>query len=286
MEVIVAETLGFCFGVKMSVDKAEKAVKDGKPNVQILGPIVHNPQQVKALEDQGITKIDELTQAKPGTILIRAHGVPPETMTAAYQVPNAEVIDATCPLVKIEQNYAKTLFDEGYKVIIVGEHGHPEALGVSGFTGHKAIIIENEKQAEELPFQSKKVGVVIQTTLVPDKVDRIIAKLFHKTHEMRIFNTICAPTKERQPAAVKTAHIVDVMVIVGGKNSSNTKRLAEVCEEIVPTYHVEYPSEIKTEWFTGKKKVGVSAGASTPDFVIQETIEYLQKLQPPNASPA
>jgi (E)-4-hydroxy-3-methyl-but-2-enyl pyrophosphate reductase len=282
LEVIVAETLGFCFGVKIAVEKAEKAAREGSGKVQILGPIVHNPQQIKKLEEQGIVSINSIAEAEPGTVLIRAHGVPPETMKEIERRGDLQVIDATCPLVKVQQDYAKKLAAEGYRVIIIGEKDHPEAIGVKGHAGD-ALIVESVEDAESLPYSSTKLGVVVQTTMYPEKVEKIVAKLFHKTYELRVYNTICKPTKERQPAAQRVARMVDVMVVVGGKNSSNTKRLAEVCQESgAPTYHVEYPSELKEEWFkkNGKwvERVGLTAGASTPDFVIQEVYDALKKM--------
>jgi 4-hydroxy-3-methylbut-2-enyl diphosphate reductase len=286
MEVIVAKTLGFCFGVKDSVDLTEKAVKDQKPNVQILGPVVHNRQQVEALEKQGVHMVDSLSEATKGTLVIRAHGVHPKVLEEAKSREDLEVIDATCPLVEVEQNYAKKLQEEGYRVVIIGENDHPEAVGVRGHTDDHALIIETIEDAEKLPFSSKKLGIVVQTTLMPERVEKIVAKLFHKSVEVRVFNTICQPTKARQPSAREVSKQVDVMMVIGGKNSSNTKRLQETCAEQVPSYHIETEQDIKPEWLRGRKKVGVTAGASTPDFVIQQVVDYLKKLPEQAGTPA
>jgi 4-hydroxy-3-methylbut-2-enyl diphosphate reductase len=267
LKVLQAEFMGFCFGVQNAVSIVNKEIEGKSENIQILGPIVHNPQQVAVFEKAGVKTVDTVAEAKPGVLIIRAHGVTPKVLSEANSRKDLTVIDATCPLVKMEQNFAKKLYDEGYKVIIVGEKNHPEAIGVKGYTNNEGIIIESEEQAQDFPFSSQKIGVVVQTTMLPSKVEGIIKKIFEKGVEIRIFNTICNPTKQHHPSAVKIANESDVMIVIGGKNSSNTKRLAELCSSIKPTYHVESVDEIKKEWFT-----------STPSFVINEVVNYLDKL--------
>ncbi|MEM3408581.1 MAG: 4-hydroxy-3-methylbut-2-enyl diphosphate reductase [Candidatus Micrarchaeia archaeon] len=276
MEIIVAEPKGFCFGVKRSIDMVEKAIKEGKKNIQIFGPIVHNPQQIALLEKKGVKMVNTINEIQPGTVFIRAHGVSPEVFKQIKEKAGVEVIDATCPFVKVEQEYAKKLSEEGYQVVIIGEKNHPEALGAQGYAPG-SIIIGSVEEARELK-ETPKIGAVVQTTLEPEAVDDIVAELYHKAKEVRVFNTICQSTKMRQPAARKVAQEADIMIVVGGKNSGNTRRLAEVCSRIKPTYHIETAAELKKEWFKGVNKVGISAGASTPEFIIDEVIEEIKKI--------
>ncbi len=278
MKVLQAEFMGFCFGVQNAVSIVNKEIDGKSKNIQILGPIVHNPQQVAVFEKAGVKTVETVAEAKSGVLIIRAHGVTPKVLGEANSRKDLTVIDATCPLVKLEQNYAKQLYDEKYKVIIIGEKNHPEAIGVKGYANDEAVIIESEEQAEQMPFSSQKIGVVVQTTMLPAKVEGIVKKIFEKAVELRIFNTICNPTKQHHPSAIKIANESDVMIVIGGKNSSNTKRLAELCATIKPTYHIESTAEIKKEWFNGAKTVGVTAGTSTPSFVINEVVDYLEKI--------
>ena len=275
MEIKIAQPSGFCFGVKRSIDMVEKAIKDGKKNIQIFGPIVHNPQQIKALEEKGVKMVNSIDEIQPGTLFIRAHGISPQVYEELKKK-NVEIIDATCPFVNVEQNYAKKLYEEGYQVIIIGEKNHPEALGAQGYAPGSLIIgsVEEAKNLKEVP----KIGAVVQTTLEPEEVAKIVAELFHKAKEVRVYNTICQSTKMRQPAAKQLAQEVDLMIVVGGKNSGNTRRLAEVSSRIKTTYHIETAAELKKEWFKGVKKVGISAGASTPDFIIDEVVEAIKKI--------
>lgn len=277
MEIMVAEPKGFCFGVKRSIDMVEKAIAEGKKNIQIFGPIVHNPQQIKLLEEKGVKMVNTIEEIQPGTIFVRAHGVSPDVFKKIKEKAGVvEVIDATCPFVKVEQEYARKLAEEGYQVIIIGEKNHPEALGAQGYAPGSIIVgsVEEARALKEMP----KIGAVVQTTLEPEAVDDIVAELYYKAKEVRVFNTICQSTKMRQPAARKIAEQADIMIVVGGKNSGNTRRLAEVCSRIKPTYHIETAAELKEEWFKGVNKVGISAGASTPEFIIDEVIEAIKKL--------
>lgn len=276
MEIKVAQPSGFCFGVKRSIDMVEKAIQEGKKNIQIFGPIVHNPQQIAELEKKGVKMINSIDEIQPGTLFIRAHGISPKVREELMKKGVMEIIDATCPFVKVEQDYAKKLAEEGYQVIIIGEKNHPEALGAQGYAEGSIIIgsVEEARSLKEVP----KIGAVVQTTLEPEEVAKIVAELYHKAKEVRVYNTICQSTKMRQPAAKQLAQEVDVMIIVGGKNSGNTRRLAEVSSRIKTTYHIETAAELKKEWFNGVKKVGISAGASTPEFIINEVVEALKKM--------
>ena len=272
MKVIRASKAGFCFGVKRAVKLSEEASKEKGP-VHTLGPVVHNPQAIERLEHMGVKEINEIREARKGTVIIRAHGIPPEDYKA-LESKGIKIVDATCPFVKKAQDYARMLHDEGYAIVIIGEKDHPEVRGIKGHA-KEATVIETIEEAEKLPMCGK-MGVVVQTTQEQAVVGKIIPILFNKTKELRVFNTICSATGERQEAVKGFAKKVGVIVVVGGRNSGNTRRLAQIAERIAPTYHIETAKELKKEWFRGAKTVGVAAGASTPDFVIDEVVKKLE----------
>ncbi|VVB68127.1 4-hydroxy-3-methylbut-2-enyl diphosphate reductase [Candidatus Norongarragalina meridionalis] len=272
MKVIRASKAGFCFGVKRAVKLSEEASKK-KGSVHTLGPVVHNPQAIERLEQMGVKEINEIKEARKGIVIIRAHGIPPEDYKE-LESKGIEIVDATCPFVKKAQDYARMLHDEGYTIVIIGEKEHPEVRGIKGHA-KEATVIETPEEAERLQMCGK-MGVVVQTTQEQAVVGKIIPILFNKTKELRVFNTICSATGERQEAVKGFAKKVDVIVVVGGRNSGNTRRLAQIAERIAPTYHIETARELKKEWFKGAKTVGVAAGASTPDFVIDEVVKKLE----------
>ena len=274
MKIIFAEKAGFCFGVRRAVDTTRNA--SSKNKTYTFGPLIHNPQLIQKLEKEGVKVVNSLGEVESGTLVIRTHGVPPEVIRDAEKK-HLNVVDATCPFVKVVQNHAKQLKKEGYSVVIIGEKDHPEVIAVNAYARNEARIIEEEKEAEGIPF-TPKMGVVFQTTQEIEKVERIVSELMKKTKELRIYNTICAATSERQGSARKVAKEVEVMIVIGGKNSGNTRRLAEICSEIVKTHHIESAKELKKEWFKGKEKVGLTAGASTPDFLIEDAVAVLKKM--------
>ncbi len=274
MEVLLADKAGFCFGVKRAVELAEKAGKESPKPVRTFGPLIHNNQFLEKMEEEhGITSTDDLSGVSGGTLIIRAHGVPKELEEEAAK--KARVINATCPFVQAAQQRAAQLKNEGYSVVIIGEPEHSEVKGINSRTGDSAVIVESADEAKRVP-EANKIGVVVQTTQSFDRVSSILTVLLPKTKELRVFNTICTATEERQTAAAELAQKVDVMVVVGGKHSGNTKRLAEICSKFGPAHHVETAEELEANWFKGMNKVGVTAGASTPDYIIQEVIEKLK----------
>ena len=272
----LAENCGFCYGVKRAVTMAEKAAHSEDVSYT-LGPIIHNPQVVGKLEDNGVYAINELSDVDKGTVIIRSHGVGPEIYEEADRR-GLPVIDATCPHVQKAQRDAKSVVDEGLTLIILGEKKHPEVKSINLWAGNKGIIVETEEDAENIQFV-EKIGVVVQTTFSQFKFQSIIKILEQKSNDQKIFKTICQATEERQNSAVALAKEVDLMIVVGGKNSGNTTRLAEVCRDVgCTTYHIETATEIQMAWFKDVTTVGVTAGASTPDWIIKEVILTMENF--------
>lgn len=271
MKVYLAEHAGFCFGVKRAIDIATKLI--GQENVYTLGPLIHNPQVIEDLEKNGIKCLEDLTEIPSGKIIIRAHGVPPKTIQEAEQK-GLEVIDATCPYVKKVHNITKKLQDQEYQVIIFGEKDHPEVIGVKG-NSENAIVIENPEEIASIGSY-KKIGLVSQTTQSPKKYEIIAEELKKHAKELKVYNTICDATEKRQQSAVDLAKKVDLMIVLGGLNSGNTRRLAELCNKETTTVHVEKYSDIEKKVLEGKETVGITAGASTPNYLIKELVRELE----------
>jgi 4-hydroxy-3-methylbut-2-enyl diphosphate reductase len=274
MEIILADKAGFCFGVKRAINTAFEAAAAGA--VYCLGPLIHNPQEVDRLRQAGVVTINDLSALKPGdALIIRSHGVPPVVLGEA-RGKGIKIIDLTCPFVAKAQKHAETLKNEGYQVVVVGEKKHPEVQSILGYAGDHAVVAEAPADLHGMRFKPR-LGVVAQTTQSYSNFSEIVLSLLSLSKELKVYNTICYSTTERQHAARTLAGKVDVMVVVGGRNSANTTRLVSVCkEESRPTYHIEVADELRPEWFTGMKKVGVAAGASTPDWIIQGVIKRLK----------
>ena len=279
MEILLARELGFCFGVKRAVKMVEETAASADGPVYTLGPIVHNDEVVAQMQGLGVwakDAIDEIdTDGNVGsTVIIRAHGVPPDVLEAARDK-GLRVVDGTCPLVIKVQQLARTLHDDGYQVVIYGTPDHPEIIGIAGWAGEGVAVVQTLDDVATLPH-SKKIGVVSQTTKIPADYQAIVGALMGKAQEVRAYNTICNATTQRQAAAVETAQQVDVMVVIGEAHSSNSRRLAEVCAQVNPhTHRVATADELDAAWFAGAEKVGVTAGASTPDVDIERVIEWL-----------
>lgn len=268
MKVTIADNAGFCFGVKRAVDAALKQ-KDSFT----LGPLIHNPQTIKELEKRGIKAVDSIDDINGGTLLIRTHGVPNVLIKKAKEK-GLDVIDLTCPFVKKAQHFAKEFYAKGYKVAIAGEASHPEVISVKG--GIKdAVVIEKPEDADNLGFYDK-IGVVMQTTQSKDASIAIINRLKGRCNDLKIAETICSATTERQDLARELAAKVDLMIVIGGRESANTKRLFEMCRSIVDTKHIESSSDLKKSWFRNKSHVGITAGASTPRWLIREIAEDIK----------
>ena len=273
MEVILAEHLGFCYGVKRAIEIArQNASPDGTSST--LGPLIHNPQMVERLKNEGVGTVSSLDEVEDGLVIIRSHGVGPEVYEEA-ESRGLELVDATCPHVKKAQLSAKLLSEEGYTVVIIGEKNHPEVKSIFEWTAQDAYIIETEAEADALPSIGK-LGVVSQTTFSGEKFRSIVSHLLEKSREIKILRTICTATDLRQTAALELAENVDVMIVVGGKNSANTSRLAQLCATKCKTYHIETVAELQDDWLKNVNKIGITAGASTPDWIIKEVYKQCQ----------
>ena len=277
MEIRIAENCGFCYGVKRAVNMAQDT-SDQLERSYTLGPIIHNPQVVSNLEEHGVYAVDSLDEIPGGTVIIRSHGVGPAVYEEATDK-GLKVVDATCPHVKKAQQDAKSVIDSGMSLVILGEKKHPEVISINLWAQNKGIVIETEEKAKILPFVENR-GVVVQTTFSQFKFQSIIDILEEKTQNLKVFKTICTATQERQNSAVELAKTVDLMIVVGGKNSGNTNRLAEVCRDVgCTTYHIETAAELQLDWFNHVQTVGVTAGASTPDWIIKEVIDTMNEFE-------
>lgn len=276
----VAESAGYCWGVERAIDLAVKASEEPGAQVVTHGELIHNSHTVEKLRrEHGITHVADHRAAPEGSALvIRAHGVPPAVKREAAEA-GLRVIDGTCPLVDIIHRKAKALVDEGYEVFVIGQAKHPEIIGVVASVeehGGKATVLETIQDAEAVP-PLKKAGLVIQSTLIAKKAGQIAAVLVPKSREVKVVNTICHVTTERQQEADHLARTADVILVVGSKHSSNTIKLAEVCGAGgVPTHRVETVADIDLGWFEGARRVGIHAGASTPSEIIEAIVAHLQ----------
>ncbi|MBI4722161.1 MAG: 4-hydroxy-3-methylbut-2-enyl diphosphate reductase [Candidatus Stahlbacteria bacterium] len=275
MKILHTPEHGFCFGVRRSIDIANRVIKEAGVPVYTYGPIIHNPQVIDRLKASGVIPIESLDAVGAGKLIIRSHGVPLSVITEASER-GFSVIDATCPFVKRAQEYAKKLLTEGYKVVIVGESEHPEVQGILGHIGNQAEIISDLAALAKVKKENK-IGVIVQTTLSVQRFKDAVAHLLMKAEELRVYNTICKDVISRQKHTVELAKKVDIMIVVGGRNSANTRRLVELAHPC-PTYHIETVDEIDTKWFSDKHSVGITSGASTPDWIIDEVIEKVTNI--------
>lgn len=277
LKVKLASHAGYCYGVERALKMASEAVKKHPKPIYTLGPIIHNPQVVNSFIKEGVKAVDDISDVRSGTIIIRTHGVDP-LITKTARERGLKVIDATCPFVAKAQKRAEELVKEGYQVIVVGERDHPEVAGILAHTGGKALVMENADDIKGLRLP-KKIGVVVQTTQSIKKLQEILSALAPKVSDMKVFNTICNATTHRQEAAKELATEADVMVVVGGKNSANTSRLVQICRQAgTTTYHLETAAELDPAWFVSAGVVGVTAGASTPEWLLQEVVERIRTM--------
>ena len=277
IEIEVARYAGVCYGVERALGMAEKAAGEARKPVNTLGPLIHNPLVVNDLESIGVSTASSVSEVEEGTLIIRAHGVVPSVVEDA-RTRGLDVLDATCPYVKKVHNAAERLVREGYQLIVVGESGHPEVEGIMGHAGDDAHVVSVPGDLDAINL-SRKVGVVVQTTQTPGALADVVAELSKRTMDLRVINTICSATQERQDSAAELARRVDAMIVVGGKNSGNTRRLAEICTAACPkTHHIEDASEIEAAWFDGVSHIGVTAGASTPASHIERALVRMRSL--------
>jgi len=277
VETIVVTEGGFCFGVRRAMKMAGEMLACHGSGAT-LGPLIHNLEAVARLEEQGLRVAESVADVRPGeVVMLRTHGTGPETI-ARLQERGVTLVDATCPFVARAQREAAQFQAAGYQVLVLGDPDHPEALGIAEHTGGAATIVEAPADLARLKLR-KQVAVVCQTTQRLDNLQALAHDLLPLVNELRVANTICDATTKRQEASLQVAREVDAMIVVGGHHSANTTRLAQICAETgTPTYHIETAAELQAEWVRGAARVGVTAGASTPDWVIEEVAARLRQL--------
>lgn len=270
----MAKSAGFCFGVRRALEMVQTALEEKNSCISSLGPLIHNPAVVSELEEKGLKVVKNIEEIPDGRVVIRSHGVGPGIYRYAVQK-QLEVIDATCPFVKNVHELAVILKEQGYQVVIIGEKEHAEVKGVLDTVDGDALIISTLEDLDHQHFELK-VGIISQTTQELTNFQSLIEKILPYTKECRIFNTICLATSQRQKEVAELSELVDLMIVVGGKNSANTCRLAEISRKNgTKTHHVETADEIEFGWFSGIGKVGITAGASTPDQQINAVISKI-----------
>lgn len=280
LRIEVASHAGVCYGVERALKLAAHAAESARGSITTLGPLIHNPIVVRDLESAGVKGAQTVDEVESGTLIIRAHGVVPQVIDQA-RAKGLEVLDATCPYVKKVHMAAEKLVREGYQLIVVGESGHPEVEGILGHAGDAAHVVSTPRDLDGVDL-ARKVGVVVQTTQTPANLAAIVSALALRTMDLRVVNTICSATQERQDSAAELASRADVMIVIGGKNSGNTRRLAEICMDRCPrTHHIEDSSEIQRTWFEGVALVGITAGASTPGAHIDAALACINRLLEP-----
>lgn len=281
MRIIVAKTAGFCFGVKRAVDLALEHSSKSSHEIFTLGPLIHNNQTIEMLKQRKVLPLDEQnTPDKPSTLLIRAHGVPPDTQKK-YSDQGHEIIDGTCPKVKTVHKVIERYRAQGYTIVITGDEGHAEVIGLLGYAGDAGHLIQTESDVDKLP-DFDKVCLVSQTTFDRNLFEQISLKIKNRFGDERVVvkKTICAATDQRQGEIENLAQQVDALLVVGSKTSANTKRLAQIAmDKGIPTQLVETENDIKWEPLSKCKTIGISAGASTPNWMIKRVTDYVQFLE-------
>ncbi len=277
-EVEVARHAGFCFGVKRAIRLVEEALAAGGSPVTSLGPVIHNPQVVASLERQGLRQAANLDEIPAGVVVIRSHGAPPR-VHAEIEARGLRVVDATCPFVKKMHRQARKLFHDGYRVVIVGERNHSEITSLTEDPHFQGLVVAGPAELDGLRITGR-VGLTAQTTQTHENFQAVANRLLPRVLELRIFNTICDSTATRQTEARELARRVDTMVVIGGRNSANTRRLAEICRETgTRTLWVETAAELSPELFAEPGRVGLTAGASTPEWLITDVIRSIEALR-------
>lgn len=287
IEIKLATSLGFCFGVRRAIDMVEDAASE-RDRIGSLGSIVHNPVVASKLKSQGVEIIDVVDASSAPAVAITAHGAGPETYRRVADA-GRELIDTTCPIVTKAQRAARRLVDSGFKVIIYGDANHPEVRGVIAWTRGKGVVLASADDAVDIP--RRKVALMCQTTKSQESyatfISGFLARHIDRVNELRIINTTCPETEDRYEAARELAREVDLMIVIGGRDSANTGKLAATCSAAgVETRQIEHEGELQAAWLRGRRSVGVTAGASTPDESIGGVIRRLRELDAADVAPS
>jgi len=274
VEILLAQHSGFCFGVKRAIQIALDASDKQKP-IYTLGPLIHSPQMVAELTQHGIIPVEKPEELYDSTVIIRSHGITRSDKETLISNGN-KLIDATCPFVSKAQDFVSQLCEEGYPVIIMGDKDHPEVIAMLSYCSGETFVVVSP---DELPDKNwQKLGILSQTTKNMKTLQELVSRLVPKVKELRLFNTICTATSIRQEATSSLAKKSDLMIIIGGRNSSNTKMLAALCSGITETLHVETADELTGEQISSHHRIGLTAGASTPDYLIVDVYNQINKL--------
>lgn len=275
MQVIKAKTAGFCFGVKRAVDTVYEQVRQNSgEKIYTYGPIIHNEEVVRDLEEKGVIVLrskEELEALERGTVIIRSHGVTKDILDI-LETKNLKIIDATCPFVKKIHNIVQKHSAQGERIVIIGNSGHPEVRGIFSRAGENAAVIQSTEEAEKFsPKKNEKVCIVSQTTFNYNKFKDLVEIISEKSYDVIVLNTICNATKERQKEAESIAELVDAMIVIGDKHSSNTQKLFEICRGACNnTYYIQTLDDLDLNQLGSVETVGITAGASTPNNIIEE----------------
>ncbi|MDR7533424.1 MAG: 4-hydroxy-3-methylbut-2-enyl diphosphate reductase [Armatimonadota bacterium] len=277
MEIVLARHQGFCGGVRRAVEMSEAAAHESGGKAQTWGPLIHNPQVVGRLEAAGLAVVEDLHDLGGEAFVVSAYGVEHAVLDAA-RARGMRIVDATCPVVIRAHSLAHRLVEEGYQVIVVGDHGHPEMVTLKEVLGEKVTVVHTLEEARRVKLRGK-IGVMSQTTQSMDNFRAIVGDLALRTKELKVLNTLCPAITVRQEEAERLVEQVDALVVVGGHHSSNTTRLAEIGRARgLPTFHVEIADELDPAWVQGRRRVGVMSGASTPEWIIAEVVRRLEEI--------
>jgi 4-hydroxy-3-methylbut-2-enyl diphosphate reductase len=278
VKLLIAKSAGFCFGVKRAMDMALEAAKKHPKHLYTLGPLIHNPQAVEFLGQLGVKVKNRIENIPKGTVIFRSHGVSLRDLEKAKEK-RLHIIDATCPTVKRAQFFANYLHRHGYDLLIVGDAYHPEVKAIQSYIKEGVEVVDTVEAIQQLgPWE--KLGIIAQTTQSFNLFKEIVTTSLERAKEVRVFNTICHATTIRQKEAIEIAKKVECMIVIGGYNSGNTQRLAAICKEIQPhTYHIETAQELNQRWLARKEKIGLTAGASTPSWIIKEVEGEIRRLK-------
>jgi 4-hydroxy-3-methylbut-2-en-1-yl diphosphate reductase len=276
--IFVAAHAGYCYGVERALLITERALTREERPIATLGPLIHNPAVIEELAGRGVEVASDVDDVAGGTLVLRTHGVPPSVVERARER-GLTVIDATCPFVTVAQRRAADLSRRGYTVVVLGEREHPEVVGLAACAGPDALIVDDPARLDLGLVTGRRVGIVVQTTQTREDLSHLVAKVSALAKETLVYNTVCEATERRQEAGRELAADVDVVIVIGGHNSANTRRLAQICAAIQRQTHVvQRPDEILPEWLEGARRVGVTAGASTPDADIDAAVEGIRRL--------